>query len=101
MVVMIDAKVDQSAVEKKLKDLMTKDGFVIADVAAWGKKTLAYPIGAHSEATFLEFSLEAEGKNPQLIGKALKLDESILRTLVLKKEEKKSKKSKSAVQSSH
>lgn len=91
MVVMVSATADIVEVEKKLKDLVTKDGFKVTDVAMWGKKMLAYPIRKQKEANFLEFHMEANGKNPQLIGKALKLDESILRMLVLKKEEKRKK----------
>lgn len=91
MVVMVSATADIAEVEKKLKDLVIKDGFTVTDIAQWGKRVLAYPIRKQHEANFLEFHLEANGKNPQLVGKALKLDDSILRMLVLKKEEKRKK----------
>jgi small subunit ribosomal protein S6 len=73
----------------KVKMLLEKDGFKFSDESWWGKKRLAYPIKKHTEANYASFVLSAKSADPQQLGKKFRLENDILRYLVLKKKERK------------
>ncbi|MFZ1721235.1 MAG: 30S ribosomal protein S6 [Microgenomates group bacterium] len=72
-----------TAIEKLLK----KNKFSITSSEDWGKKDLAYPIfhGGihHREGVFSHLVIEGPAENIEAVSRGLKLEESLLRYLVV------------------
>lgn len=79
---------DPKAAEAKFKAIFEKDGLTVSDSQVWGKKALAYPIKKQGEGVYVSMQLSGNS-SPKKINARFKLDESILRTLILIKEGKK------------
>lgn len=79
--------------EKKLLTLVAKDGFKVTNYENWGKKPLSYPIKKKTEGTYCVMVLEGTG-NPNKLNERFKLDDTILRTLILKSVQGKSRRAK-------
>lgn len=72
------AKIDLlSSVTKKFAKLFKEN--------LWGNKDLAYPIKKATKAYFAHFEFEAEAKEISPLDKSLKLNEDILRYLLIRK----------------
>jgi small subunit ribosomal protein S6 len=54
-------------------------------VDIWGKRRLAYEIAKHNEGIYAVIDLNAEPKTVTELDRQLKLNESVLRTKVLRK----------------
>lgn len=70
---------------EKMKDLISKNG-ELTNVEEWGKKTLAYEINKQKEGYYILFTFVA---NPEFISefeRVLKLDEIVLKDMVIKKD---------------
>lgn len=68
---------------KKIEDLLGKKGKVKkADV--WGKKALAYPIKKQQEGIYVLFEISLDDKFVSELDKKLKLEEKVLRYLLIK-----------------
>lgn len=92
LVVVVDPQADAKETQDKLTTLLEKEGFTVSDMSYWGKKTLAYPIKKHTEAHYFSCVISANSANPANLSQRFKLDEKILRFLILIiKEEKKTK----------
>ena len=50
----------------------------------WGERALAYPIKRYSKGFFAHFEFEADPKNTKGLDKTLKLEEDILRYLLVR-----------------
>jgi len=50
---------------------------------SWGVKPLAYPIKKHTEALYIYFEFEADTKTAKELGLKLKLQENIIRSLLV------------------
>jgi small subunit ribosomal protein S6 len=74
----------KAAVEKIQKIITTFKGKV-EKVDDWGKKELAYKIGKSDSGVFLLFSLELSGEGAKALPNKLKLEEEIIRYLLVKK----------------
>ena len=87
LVVMFPTSVNDVAAEKKVADKCEKFKITIVGLEKWGVKPLAYPIKKQEKAYYLKYNLEAEGE--RLIGmeKALKIDESVMRYLLIRVED--------------
>jgi len=74
---------DAQAVEEKLRHQIEELSGQVKKLNAWGKKKLAYPIKKQLSAYFasLEFELEPEGL--EKIQQALRLNDDVLRFLLL------------------
>ncbi len=73
---------------KELLNSMTKrltgeDGKIVKE-DLWGNKELAYPIKKQSKGYYAHFEIEADPKNAKGIDKALKVEEDILRYLLVR-----------------
>lgn len=75
-------KVNDIVAEKTLADLARKTGFKVLAVDKWGAKPLAYPIKKEIKAYFLR--LEIEEGDPKALRQALKVEETVLRYLLVK-----------------
>lgn len=75
-------KVNDIVAEKTLADQARKTGFKVLAVDKWGMKPLAYPIKKEVKAYFLR--LEIEGGEAGALRQALKVEETVLRYLLVK-----------------
>lgn len=70
---------------KKIEDLIKKEGGKVAKVNEWGKRSLAYPIKKQTKGYYylleLEFDLPTNGN----LANKVKLEEKIIRSLLVKK----------------
>ncbi len=74
--------------EKERKELLERlkkkfDNVVKEDL--WGVKDLAYPIKKQTKGFYVHFELEADPKNAKGLDKILKLEEDILRYLIIRR----------------
>src|SRR6059036_3462951 len=86
-VYIFDSSLEEPAINEKLERfhaLLTKDGKgTITNVAHWGKRTLAYRLKKKDTATYVVVQFEAAGDLLPEYERAVKLDESVLRYLVV------------------
>lgn len=86
MVVVVDPVADPKQIQDKLSLMLEKEGFTVGSVAAWGKKILAYPIRKKTEGLYFLYSVTSTTAEPKKIHQRFKLEESVLRAIILKKE---------------
>ncbi len=86
-VYIFDSTLEEPAITEKLERfhlLLTKDGKgSIASTNHWGRRTLAYPIKKKETAYYVVVQFEAAGELLPEYERAVKLDESVLRYLVV------------------
>ena len=90
LAVVLSAAIDdeaRSAALDRVKDYVEKAGGSIANVDDWGKKKLAYDIQKMSEAYYYFIQFEAETDAPGEIESNVRLMESVIRFLCIKKDE--------------
>ena len=90
LAVVLSAAIDdeaRSATLDRVKDYVEKAGGSIANVDDWGKKKLAYEIQKMSEAYYYFIQFEAETDAPGEIESNVRLMESVIRFLCIKKDE--------------
>ncbi|KKQ65011.1 MAG: 30S ribosomal protein S6 [Candidatus Daviesbacteria bacterium GW2011_GWA2_38_24] len=84
LTLLVNTKVDEKerealldSIEKKVKKVEKKD--------LWGNRDLSYPIKHQNKAYYAHFEIEAESKEITDLDKILKLNEDILRYLIIRK----------------
>ncbi len=90
LAVVLSAAIDdeaRSAALDRVKDYVEKAGGNITNVDDWGKKKLAYEIQKMSEAYYYFIQFEAETEAPAEIESNVRLMESVIRFLCIKKDE--------------
>ena len=90
LAVVLSAAIDdeaRSATLDRVKDYVEKAGGNITNVDDWGKKKLAYEIQKMSEAHYYFIQFEAETDAPGEIESNVRLMESVIRFLCIKKDE--------------
>jgi small subunit ribosomal protein S6 len=90
LAVVLSAAIDdeaRSATLDRVKDYVEKAGGSITNVDDWGKKKLAYDIQKMSEAYYYFIQFEAETDAPGEIESNVRLMESVIRFLCIKKDE--------------
>ena len=89
-VYIFDPALEESAINEKLEKFhaqLTKDGKgTITNVAQWGKRTLAYPIKKKDSGSYVVAQFEAVASLLPEYERAVKLDEGVLRFLVVASE---------------
>ena len=82
------------ATPAKKKSVQGKIGKIITDTKGktvkiddWGKIDFTYPIAKNSSGSFLHFELELEPAKTKELDSKLKLEEDIIRYLLVRKEE--------------
>lgn len=71
---------------QKVQDLITRFGGTIEKIDDWGKRRLAYEIKKVNEGFFSFISFDAEGTAPAEIESRVRIMESVLRYLVVRKD---------------
>jgi len=86
-VYIFDSTLEEPAVTEKLERfhaLLVKDGKgTVTNVAHWGKRTLAYPVRKRESGYYVVTQFEAAGDLLPEYERAVKLDEGVLRFLVV------------------
>ncbi|MDF3285169.1 30S ribosomal protein S6 [Gordonia sp. L191] len=88
LMVILDPSLDERTVAPSLDtflNVVRKDGGKVDNVDIWGKRRLAYEIAKHSEGIYAVIDLNAEPGTVSELDRQLKLNESVLRTKVLRK----------------
>src|SRR2546429_6851299 len=86
-VYIFDPALEEPAINEKLEKFhaqLTRDGKgTVANVAHWGKRTLAYPIKKKDSGAYVVAQFEAAAELLPEYERAVKLDEGVLRYLVV------------------
>lgn len=88
LMVILDPNLDERTVAPSLDtflNVVRNDGGKVDGVDIWGKRRLAYEIAKHTEGIYAVVNLDAEPKTVTELDRQLKLNESVLRTKVLRK----------------
>ena len=72
---------------EKVKGFIDRFGGTIEKVDDWGRRKLAYPIQKLSEGMYTFITYSSEGPTPSLVEERLRLMESVLRFLTIRKDE--------------
>ena len=87
LMVILDPNLDERTVAPSLDtflNVVRKDGGTVDKVDVWGKRRLAYEILKHAEGIYAVINLQAEPATVKEFDRQLTLNESILRTKVLR-----------------
>jgi small subunit ribosomal protein S6 len=87
VMVILDPNLEERTIAPSLDaflSVVTKDGGSVDKVDIWGKRRLAYEINKHAEGIYAVIDLEAEPASVLELDRQLKLNESVLRTKVLR-----------------
>ena len=85
-VYIFDSALEESAVTEKLARfhaLIPQSGDASIDANHWGKRTLAYPVAGHETGYYVVTKFEAAAEMLPEFERALKLDEGLLRHLIV------------------
>jgi small subunit ribosomal protein S6 len=85
-VYIFDSTLEESAITEKLDKyhaMVPNAGGDAADVNHWGKRTLAYPIAGRETGYYVIAKFTTETEALPEFERALKLDESVLRHLII------------------
>ncbi len=87
IVYVFDSALDRSIIDQKLErfsELATgNDGGEVVAVEHWGKRQLAYPIKKHDNGYYVVVQFRTSPKSLPEFERAIKLDEDVLRYLVV------------------
>lgn len=77
---------DAATVVEKVKSFVTDHKGEPGEVNPWGKRKLAYPIGQYKEGNYFLMRFKLEPKETRELETSLKLNERVIRHLLVKKE---------------
>ncbi len=80
----LEERTVQPSLEKYLDNVIIKDGGSVEKIEVWGRRRLAYEIAKHAEGIYAVINLSAEPATVKELDRQLTLNESILRTKVLR-----------------
>jgi small subunit ribosomal protein S6 len=87
LMVILDPEIEERTVAPsldKLLSVVTKDGGSVDNVDIWGRRRLAFDIKKKSEGIYAVVTMTAEPATAQELDRQLGLNESILRTKLLR-----------------
>ena len=89
LMIILDPDLEERTVAPSLDrylSLVTKDGGTVDNVDVWGRRRLAYEIAKKTEGIYAVVDLHAEPATVKELDRQLGLNESVLRTKVLRPE---------------
>ena len=92
LMVIIDPEVEERTVEPSLQkflNVITNDGGTIEKVDIWGRRRLAYDIKKKSEGIYAVVNFTATPATAKELDRQLSLNETIMRTKIIRPEEQK------------
>jgi small subunit ribosomal protein S6 len=88
VMVILDPSLEERTVapslDKYLDNVIKKDGGSVENVEVWGRRRLAYEIAKNAEGIYAIINLTAEPDSVKELDRQLTLNESILRTKVIR-----------------
>ncbi len=87
VMVILDPSLEERTVEPSLDkylNVIRKDGGTVDNVDVWGRRRLAYEIQKNAEGIYAVITLNAEPDTVKEFARQLGLNESVLRTKVLR-----------------
>ncbi len=87
IMVILDPTLDERTVAPSLEtflNVIRKDGGTVDKVDIWGKRRLAYEIAKHAEGIYAVVDVKAESATVSELDRQLNLNESVLRTKVMR-----------------
>ncbi|MDT9592945.1 30S ribosomal protein S6 [Nocardioides zeae] len=88
LMVILDPNLEERTVapslQKYLDNVVVKDGGSVENVDVWGRRKLAYEIKKNAEGIYVVVNLQAEPATVKELDRQLSLNESILRTKVIR-----------------
>lgn len=91
VVVILEPSLEERTIEpflQKYLDVIRKDGGTVEKVDMWGRRRLAYEVKKNAEGIYTILSIVAEPATVKELDRQLTLNESILRTKVLRTDAK-------------
>jgi small subunit ribosomal protein S6 len=86
VVYIFDSALEEAAINERLArfhTLIQKPGAEAPQVSHWGKRTLAYPVKKHETGYYVVAKFDADATALPEFERAIKLDEGVLRFLVV------------------
>lgn len=80
----LDETKKKTLLDSMLKKITGEDGKVTKE-DLWGAKDLAYPIKRQTKGYYAHFEIQTDPKNAKGIDKILKLEEDVIRYLLVRK----------------
>ncbi len=80
----LDERTVQPSLDKYLDNVIRKDGGSVDNIDVWGRRRMAYEIKKNAEGIYAVITLNAEPASVKELDRQLGLNESILRTKVLR-----------------
>lgn len=74
----------KTLLDNMVKTIVGEEGKVIKE-DLWGQKDLAYPIKRQTKGFYAHYELESDPKNTKGLDKSLKVEENILRYLLIRR----------------
>ena len=87
LMVILDPNLEERTVQPSLEtylNVVTNDGGTVDNVEVWGRRRLAYEIAKNAEGIYAVVSLQAEPATVKELDRQLTLNESVLRTKVIR-----------------
>ncbi|TIC82816.1 30S ribosomal protein S6 [Nocardioides sp. GY 10127] len=87
MMVILDPSLDERTIQPSLEKyltVVTNDGGSVESVDVWGRRRLSYEIKKNAEAIYAVIQLKAEPATVKELDRQFTLNESILRTKVIR-----------------
>ncbi|MDO5033153.1 30S ribosomal protein S6 [Corynebacterium sp.] len=91
VMIILDPNQDERTVTPSLDkflEIIRQDGGKVVNVDVWGKRRLAYPINKKEEGIYAVAELECESASVLELDRRLNLNDTVLRTKVLRKDSK-------------
>jgi small subunit ribosomal protein S6 len=86
--VILDPSLEERTVapslDKYLENVIRKDGGSVENVEVWGRRRLAYEVKKNAEGIYAVINLTAEPASVKELDRQLTLNESVLRTKVIR-----------------
>lgn len=92
LMVLIDPEIDERTVEPTLRkylDAINKDGGTVDELEVWGRRRLAYEIQKKNEAIYAVVNFTATPEQSQELDRQLGLNETVMRTKIIRPEDQK------------
>ncbi|BCT78274.1 30S ribosomal protein S6 [Sinomonas cyclohexanicum] len=92
LMVLIDPEVDERTIQQSLDkflSVITTDGGTVDKVDIWGRRRLSYDIKKKNEAIYAVVNFTSEPATAQELDRQLNLNETILRTKIIRPEDQK------------
>jgi small subunit ribosomal protein S6 len=87
VMVILDPTLDERTVSPSLEtflNVVRKDGGTVEKIDIWGRRRLAYEIAKHAEGIYAVIGLKAAPATVSELDRQLSLNESVLRTKVMR-----------------